>query len=262
MKRQQRLLTTDEEINEYLKEGRVSIANVDIDTLEKICSIDSADYLRQKFNVILSDIKNNDYINSTRYDIADRWDGLFTLHKWCVIGSSIYKDGLLAPIQFQFDSNIDKWNPHPGSDRFSLFRPLGLTHVLCQWDLPDFGLRPDFLKYDEIRTVEQLKQYYKNWDTSLIMLADYALSDSVKDHTAFMSTFFKNVSKHARTRKLKIDDKVHRRFEIKNGKSLFAEMEQTTEKFMDELCVASDYVTSGPWTWTEGKLIFDKNNIW
>jgi len=262
MKRQQRLLTTDEEINEYLKEGRVSIANVDIDTLEKICSINSGEYLKQQYMTIQNDIRENDYITSTRYDIADRWEGLFALHKWCIIGSSIAREGLLAPLQFQFDSNLDKWNPHPGSDRFSLLRPIGLKYVPCQWDLPDYGMKPDFLEYEDIRTAEQLRKYYKNWNTSLVYLAEYSLTDEVSDHDAFMRAFINNARKHARTRGIDNDTSLHRRFEIKNSKSLFIEMEQSTERFMDELIYDNNSITVGPWTWSHDQLIFDKDKIW
>lgn len=260
--RKQTLLTTDDEITNYLKEGRVSISNVAIDTLKDICSVNTDEYLKQKYSILRQDLLDNDYVSCDRYNISDTWEGLFHLHKWCVIGSSIAREGLLQPLQFQFTGSIDTWNPHPGSDRVALLEPMGITHVYCQWDLPDYGHRPDFLEYDEIRTADHLRKYYRNWNTCLFYLAEYSLTDEVSDHQAFMKTFIKNAKKHARVRGLENDTSIHRRFEIKNSKGMFIEMEQTTERFMSEIKYDNDSVSVGPWTWSEDQLKFDKDKIW
>jgi hypothetical protein len=232
-------------------------------TVEQLCDIAKTNkqkYYSKTYIDIINELKDNDYVNATPNNIDNNFDGLFTLHKWCVVGSSIAREGLLAPLQMQFRTK-DTFVPHPGADRYMILDAIGIKELFVQWDFPDYIIKRPDLKYNLITNPTQLRCYYKNWNTSLVYLADYKVTDTKQDHEAFMTTFIDGVNSYAKDIGF-TSDKTYQRFEIKNSKSLFWGMAQETERFMNAIKLTENSITAGPFTLTEDNLYFDGGNLW
>ena len=98
--------------------------------------------------------------------------GLYTMHKACVVGSDIYRNGILAPQQMQW-SRDSKLVAHPGSDRMLYIAPLiqqGLIEDKIYMQIEEQSWMKDTLSIlppyniKRIESKEELKEYYKNWN--------------------------------------------------------------------------------------------------
>ena len=124
--------------------------------------------------------------------------GLYTMHKACVVGSDIYRNGILAPQQMQW-VNYNTLVAHPGSDRMLYISALieqGYIEDRIHMQIEQQRWMPNPLRnlppynIKRIENKQQLKEYYLNWNASQFYNVDYNVDE--KD-AGFMRMFKKNL---------------------------------------------------------------------
>lgn len=258
------LLKDKEQIDDCLQNKvSVFISELTLDQLDIITGRDHKEFLSSKYSIMRKDLQYIDlYAQSNPQNLGDL-EGIFSLHKWCVVGSDICRNGMLAPLQMQLYNAPNIYNPHPGSDRYSLLRPMGIQNIYVQWQAVDYVDLPEGVDYKRLNTLEDLQFYYKDWKNSLVFCVPYKLSDNPNNHSAFMKTFMKGVSKFYRyADNQDIGNKEYLRFEIKNSKQLFRDIVDTMDQFLDQLIITNNSVSAGPWYWTQEEIKFDETKIW
>lgn len=236
------------------------MTELSMDQLHDLVQQDLPNTYKNLYNKLRKELADNDYRSALPKNIDNNFEALFTLHKFCVVGSSIAREGMLAPLQMQFRERY-RFQPHPGADRYIMLTAMQWDRVHVQWDLPDYVMWKPDLKYTVIGNATQLRSYYRNWDTSLVYLADYKVTDKPDDHQAFMKTFVKGVNKYVQDIGF-TSNKTYYRLEIKNSKGLFQGMADETDRFMNSITTTPTSITAGPFTVTEDNLIFDGDRLW
>jgi|TARA_Y100000289_G_C3922565_1_gene151322 hypothetical protein len=205
---------------------------------------------------------------ATDWRDLDRIKGFYTMHKACVVGSDIYRRGILAPQQMQWSENY-KLVAHPGSDRMMYISELitqGLIedriHIQIEeqsWmksTLDVYHWLPD-LKLVTIENKEHLKTYYQNWDSSQYYNVPY---DTDVSKAGFMGMFKKNMQKYLDTIEYELDSVPEiRHLEIK-ALRFRIELANTLQKFYD--CADAVNLQFGPWHLSHQALVFDPEKAW
>ena len=153
--------------------------------------------------------------------------GLYTMHKACVVGSDIYRNGILAPQQMQWATQWPdhKLVAHPGSDRMLYIAPLiqqGLIEDKIYMQIEEQSWMKDTLRVlppyniKRIESKEELKEYYKNWNDSQYYNVPW---DIPEEEAGFMRMFKKNICNYLKDdRVLEADiNKIKNHKTYKNG---------------------------------------------
>lgn len=259
---------SDTEVQNYLDKNELLVTWLTRDEFATLTELTKVD-VSAEYNAVLEDLKDVEKWLSLDPTNIEQCYGLFCLTKWALIGSDIYHNGLLAPIQFQRCGN--RWDPHPGGDRARMILSmLDIWPVPVVIDVKSYFANdlPDVV-FEKITTVERLKQVFKNWDESWTFIVPFDFLQKPDDHQAFMCEVLKNfhtsrdfaeVNNHPN-----VDEfyKTQQRFEIKNSKKLFRDISDNKQRMLDSLIVNTDSVSVGPWTLTKnGDLIWNSDQVW
>ena len=192
----------------------------------------------------------------------------YFMHKAALIGSDIYKNGQLAPLQFQmgYDPNKDQIEvrPHPGSDRLHVLLNLikqGVIEdkVVCQFEVFPWttleqmtnGASTDW-ECTLVESKAQLQTYYKNWDESQYYNVAWhpTLEDESISDYGFMRHFIKGIQRFAKHHEgIVPEDWDNRHLEIK-ALGFRYQMRDSLEKFITTSAVDWNRfkdVKFGPW---------------
>lgn len=262
----------DQQVTEYLRKADARIYILGKEQFNSLINVDADErklYYQELYQTILDDIDNADkWLSLTHKNIEDCF-GLFTLTKFCIIGSDIHHHGMLAPIELQKTSS--GWTPHPGGDRSLMIQSMGETMWPLNVIIDVKPYNAKYLPHDlgtfiEVRDVDILKKYIRNWDTGLRFITPYELGQTEDDHTAFMKVVIKHFNKlHHQSGKEDTStfQGVFHRFECKNSKNLFKQISNCKELILNQIVLNKDSITAGPWTVTQqGDLIWDSTKVW
>ena len=194
----------------------------------------------------------------------DNIPGLYTMHKACVVGSDIYRNGILAPQQMHWETQWPdhKLVAHPGSDRMLYIAPLiqqGLIEDKIYMQIEEQSWMKDTLRVlppyniKRIESKEELKEYYKNWDDSQYYNVPW---DIPEEEAGFMRMFKKNICNY-----LKDDLIPHgtRHLELK-ALQFRVELGDTLQRFYK--CADTVNLEFGPWSLSHQALVFDPQKAW
>ena len=187
--------------------------------------------------------------------------GLYTMHKACVVGSDIYRNGILAPQQMQW-SRDSKLVAHPGSDRMLYIAPLiqqGLIEDKIYMQIEEQSWMKDTLSIlppyniKRIESKEELKEYYKNWNDSQYYNVPW---DIPEEEAKFMRKFKQTMRLYLK------DDLIPpgtRHLELK-ALQFRVELGDTLQKFYK--CADTVNLEFGPWSLSHQALVFDSQKAW
>lgn len=246
----------DSVVDDYFANSgnRIYMAEVTLEEYRKIT-------LDRKFYPLDTRYENIVEYMATPWQDLNEIAGLYTMHKACVVGSDIYRNGILAPQQMQW-VNYNTLVAHPGSDRMLYISALieqGYIEDRIHMQIEQQRWMPNPLRnlppynIKRIENKQQLKEYYKNWNASQFYNVDYNVDE--KD-AGFMRMFKKNLFKY-----LNGDSVPHntRHLEIKALEFRLA-LGDTLDRFYAEADV--DNLRFGPWSWQKDQLIFDPTRAW
>ena len=246
----------DSVVDDYFANSgnRIYMAEVTLEEYRKIT-------LDRKFYPLDTRYENIVEYMATPWQDLNDIAGLYTMHKACVVGSDIYRNGILAPQQMQW-VDYNTLEAHPGSDRMLYISSLieqGYLKDQIHMQIEQQSWMKDTLRnlppynIKRIESKEQLKKYYKNWNVSQYYNVAYDVDEK---HAGFMRQFKKNISKYTngkaiptKTRHLEIKAL---EFRLALGKSL--------DRFYAEADV--DNLRFGPWSWLNDQLMFDPTRAW
>jgi hypothetical protein len=257
----------DQQVDDYLKRSDLRCYRLDQETFKQMLEYSTQSMqndLSATYHNILDDFYNHvdQWLSATPQNITDTW-GLFTLTKWCIVGSDMHHNGMMAPIEFQWRGG--RWTAHPGGDRsFMTLSMPELWPVNVVIDVKEyFGhYIPDYMSYKSIKSLTDIKQIFNNWDTGLRFITPYHIDDT--DHQAFMQVVMNNYRKAYNWEQDKtLFSQTYERFECKNSKSLFKQIVKCKERILDEITINTTCIEAGPWKITErGELIWNSDQVW
>ena len=251
----------DSVIDDYFAHSgnKIYIAKVTLEEYKKITMIRRYDPTSIRSENMV------EYMATPWQDLSDI-PSLYTMHKACVVGSDIYRNGILAPQQMQW-VDYNKLVAHPGSDRILYIGALieqGYIPNVIHMQIEEQSWMKDTLRnlppYDitRIESKKQLKEYYLNWDSSQY----YNVAHDVDEkHAGFMKMFKKNIRCYLYS---DIIPRKTRHLEIK-ALEFRLTLGDTLDRFYTEADV--DNLRFGPWSWEkftayEYKLVFDPTRAW
>jgi hypothetical protein len=181
--------------------------------------------------------------DETKID-SDIWDAIHRIHKLVYIGSDIKNHGLFSPLQMHLAG--DKiFNPHPGSDKIAVMMAMNCKNIPIMWDVKDYWLpyMPD-LDYEYIKSSDQLKKYFLDWNCSKELIGDYRLSGYADQFFAKISV--KRANDLLSQKLIDLNNTLYQRFEINGSKSIRTHLFNTKEKFSQEIEFGVNTICCGP----------------
>ena len=203
-------------IDEYFKDGvsKLYMAEVTAQQLLDISMLKEKGFVRRVSKDLLSQAESLQSYCDQHWMHYNDMPGYYSLHKYCLIGSDILRNGQLAPLQMNASVHQDTdsycFLAHPGSDRTIYMVNLIRQGLIEDRIVIQFEQQPWMPTIEEmlgdrcpelvpVTSTEQLKSYYKNWkDTQLHHLVWDGTRESLNENLyGYMGQWTKNALKTA-----------------------------------------------------------------